>query len=123
MPHLTLEYSGNIKEQIDASDLFLPLHQVLVEAASIAIEKCKSRTVRLDEYTIGAGGAQKAFVHLSIRFLEGRPLQLKQDIGHRCLAILQKYFARSFAEQDLQISIEIQDIERDTYFKLPEGTL
>jgi 5-carboxymethyl-2-hydroxymuconate isomerase len=122
MPHLTLEYTGNIEQEIDFDDLFGKLHRILAGVGAIRLDNCKSRAWRLDHYYIADGGAQHAFVHLVMRFLAGRPRELKQEIGRQSLTILKEAFAPSLAELELQISVEIQDIERSTYLKAPEGT-
>lgn len=123
MPHLTLEYTDNIKQQIDFKDLFTGLHQVLADVGAIPLGNCKSRAVRLVHYYIADGDSRHAFVHLVIRLLAGRPIEQKQEIARQSLAILKDAFASSLAEFELQISVEIHDIERSTYSKIPEGTL
>jgi len=123
MPHLTLEYTPNLDQEIVADVLFARLHQVLAEVGGIAIGNCKSRIVCLDGYYIATGGPRNAFVHLTIRFLEGRAIELKQKVGRASLRVLDEYFAPSSATLDLQLTVEMQDIERATYFKIPEGTL
>ena len=122
MPHLTLEYTKNIDQEINFDDLFPRLHQVLVDIAGIPIGNCKSRACRLDNYYIADGSPQHAFVHLAIRFMEGRSVEVKRMIGRGCLKVLEE-LCWSPARPELQITVEIQDIERTTYFKLPEGTL
>lgn len=122
MPHLTLEYTKNMEQEIDFDDLFPRLHQALVDVAAIPIGNCKSRASRLDNYYVADGSPQHAFVHLAIRFMEGRSAELKRNIGRGCLAVLEELCC-SPAGLELQITVEIQDIVRTTYFKLPEGTL
>ena len=122
MPHLTIEYTKNVEQEFTFDDLFARLHQVLVDVAALPIGNCKSRARRLDDYYIADGGPQHAFLHLAIRFMEGRSIELKRQIGRGCLEILEE-FCCSPAGLELQITVEIQDIERTTYFKLPEGTL
>jgi 5-carboxymethyl-2-hydroxymuconate isomerase len=123
MPHLTLEYTSNLSQSIDADQLFPRLHQILVNVGGISIHNCKSRAVCLDTYYIGKGDVQDAFIHLDIRFLEGRSLELKQRIGRLSLSWLKEYFAPSLAELELQVTVGIADIQPQTYFKIPEGTL
>lgn len=123
MPHLTLEYTSNLSQGIDADQLFSKLHQILVDVGGISIHNCKSRAVCLDTYYIGKGDAQEAFMHLDIRFLEGRSLELKQRIGQLSLNWLKEYFAPSLAGLEMQVTVEIADIQSQTYFKIPEGTL
>ncbi|MBC8331404.1 MAG: 5-carboxymethyl-2-hydroxymuconate Delta-isomerase [Anaerolineae bacterium] len=123
MPHLILEYTKNISQQLDAEKLFAPLHQIIAETAGIRIENCKSRAILLHDYYIADGRQGQAFVHLDIRFLEGRSSEIKQSIGQQCLQALRGYFGDIPKEMDLQLTVEIGDIQRQSYFKFPAGTL
>ena len=123
MPHLTLEYTHNLRLSASFDELFGQLHRVLADVGGIPLGNCKSRAVRLTDYYVGDGGDNHAFVHLTIRFLAGRSTELKQEVGRQSLAVLEECFAPSSAELELQVTVEIQEIERSTYFKFPEGTL
>ena len=122
MPQIALEYTANIAEHIEAAQVFARIHEVVASVGGINIGNCKSRARRLDSYFIGDGDARQAFAHLEVRFLEGRSAAVKQEIGRRCLGILQDYFAGSLAKLDLQMTVEVADIDRLFYFKIPEGT-
>ncbi|MFQ6023558.1 MAG: 5-carboxymethyl-2-hydroxymuconate Delta-isomerase [Acidiferrobacterales bacterium] len=122
MPHLTLEYTENVEQNVNFQDLFSVLHDILADVGGVNIDNCKSRAIRRDNYHIGAGEADKAFVHLELLLLEGRSSELKQEIGRRILNVLTQYYASSQAERDLQITVQIGDIQRSGYFKVPTGT-
>jgi 5-carboxymethyl-2-hydroxymuconate isomerase len=123
MPHLTLQYTSNIAQKVDFDNLFAQCHRILADVGGIKIENCKSRAIKLDDYTIGSGEPDDAFVHVDLKFLAGRTEALKQEIGNHILNILRKTYTPSLAERNLQITIQIQDIQRETYFKIPEGSL
>ena len=123
MPQMTLEYTANIIQEIKARELFSQIHHIFEEIGGIRIENCKSRAIRLDDYYIGKGKIENAFVHLEIRFIEGRSAELKGEIGQQSLAFLETYFAESISSLDLQITVEIIDIHKHGYFKYPKGTL
>ncbi len=69
------------------------------------------------------GEPQLAFVHLDVRFMEGRTLEVKQILGQQMKAALMKWFRVEDELVEIQITVEIRDIERVGYFKYPEGTL
>jgi len=123
MPHLTLEYTANLQEQAPNADLLLGLHQLLEAVAGIKIENCKSRWRRVDDWVAGTGEGESAFVHLNLRFLEGRRLDVQQAIGAGAVDILRAHFTPAPVGLDLQITVEIQEIRKSTYFKDPPGTL
>ncbi len=123
MPHTTIEYSGNLGDQFDVADLLARFHGVLTEVGGIDLTNCKSRVVALDTYRIGDGDERYAFVHADVRFLEGRTPGVKRAIGAGTLRVLQEFFRRDAERFDLQLTVELRDIQREAYFKLPEGTL
>lgn len=123
MPHLTLEYSANVPDPPDIQGILREFHRVLQETAGIKIANCKSRGRIADEYLVADGGSSHAFVHLDVRILEGRSVELKKELGNRLLETLREHFSSAEAVLDLQMTVEIRDIERSSYFKHPEGTL
>jgi 5-carboxymethyl-2-hydroxymuconate isomerase len=123
MPHLTLETSDNLLPLRDPEGLFGHLHRLLESEAGIRIENCKSRLRESGPFLVGAGGKRKAFAHLDIRFLEGRPATVQERVGRAALHVLTAYFAEAGEELDLQITVEVQEIRRSAYFKHPPGTL
>ena len=123
MPHLTLEYSSNLKPKRDLHQLFQVFHHVLHQVGGINLENCKSRARVAEQFLIGAGEPDNGFVHLDIRFIEGRSLATKQSIGERIKHELMDCFGVSSGDDTIQITVEIQDIHKATYFKHPEGSL
>jgi 5-carboxymethyl-2-hydroxymuconate isomerase len=117
MPQIMLEYSQNIG-QVPFADLFLDLHRCLAEVAGIPIENCKSRAICYEQVVIGRGEAANAFAHLSIGLYAGRSPELKQEIGQRALALLQRYLAPIPATLALQIAVELREFQRTDYFRL-----
>ncbi len=122
MPNIRLEYTSNISESINFSELFSSIHSALHETAGIRLDNCKSRATRIDEFYIGDGHPSNAFVQLSIRFVEGRSSETKTKVGNQCLALLKQFYQKSVARMDLQATVEICDIHLEEYFKYPEGT-
>jgi 5-carboxymethyl-2-hydroxymuconate isomerase len=122
MPHLRLEYSADLPAEIAAEELLHELHSTLERIGGIRIGNCKTRVWPASRYLVGNGLGDGAFVHCEVRFLEGRSLGVREAIGARLLDILVRAYG---AEQrpDLQITVEVTEIERATYFKHPPGTL
>ena len=59
---------------------------------------------------------------IRVRNTEVAIAQVKQAIGQQSLDLLLAWFRRSAARLDLQITVEIQDIRRSSYFKYPAGS-
>jgi 5-carboxymethyl-2-hydroxymuconate isomerase len=123
VPHLTLEYTSNLAQKAPTPDLLLRVHRLLASAAGIRIGNCKSRWAELEKWVVGDGKDESAFVHLSIRHLEGRPLETRQAVGAGALQVLRDHFLPAPEGADLQITVEVMEIRVDAYFKDPPGTL
>jgi 5-carboxymethyl-2-hydroxymuconate isomerase len=123
MPHIILEYSENIKENIDFKKLFRKVHSVLSTRGEVKIDNCKSRSICRTSFYIGDGSVKHAFLHLSIQWLEGRSVELKTEIGEKLLELLKSNYSKSLKELELQITVHINDMQRVNYFKHPKGTL
>jgi len=121
MPQIILEKSANIKSLSEIKEVFKNIHQVLHELGKINLENCKSRARIASDYLVGDGNLEEAFVHLEIRFLEGRSDELKARLGGEILAILEHNFLIAGNPSKLQITVEISDIIKSSYFKFPAG--
>ena len=114
MPHITLQYKEKGEKVPELKSFFQDLHTLLHETAGIAYEHCKSRLIPVSNHLVGDGQGDQSFVHLEIRLIEGRPLEIKQKIGNQSVALLKQYFATTG-----QISVELIEMQKSLYFKHP----
>ncbi len=122
MPHIILEYSANLSALPDFRVLFDDIHQALNRIGGIKIENCKSRARVAEHCYIGDGNPDNAFIHLDIEFVKGRSVEVKQAIGRECLGLVKRYYHLQLSDA-LQITVKIDDIALDFYFKDPAGSL
>lgn len=116
MPHFILEHTNNIVEVINSRELFGKLHEILSASDSFHLADMKSRVVTYDDYYVGDGKNENAFVHLTLSILTGRSLELRQHMGQKLLQTLEEYFTQSRAKLNCKITVEIHEINRDTHF-------
>jgi 5-carboxymethyl-2-hydroxymuconate isomerase len=121
MPHLTLEYTGNL--DFEVQPLLARLHSELVATGAINLKGLKSRAVRQSEYRIADGNPEYAFVHVDLRIREGRPLEVQKDASRRVLAVLKETFGQRLKSGHLSLSVDIKEM-RDgvalTLHNIPE---
>ena len=123
MPHIKLEYTANLSGTPPTPELLLSIHGLLNAVAGIRPENCKSRWREVDGWVVGFGDTRSAFVHVDLRFLEGKPLEVQQAVGEGVLDLLKAHFLPGPPDVELQITLEVQEIRKATYFKFPPGTL
>lgn len=116
MPQLTLEYSSNIIETDNLTDLLQLCNHLLVTALPTELVSCKSRAIEYKIYSVGEGHPNNAFVHVNLKIMPGRTPDILQNVGEKMLELLAKHFAVSLQNLQLQITLEISDLSPN-YFK------
>jgi 5-carboxymethyl-2-hydroxymuconate isomerase len=108
MPHLTLEYTGNL--EFDVQPLLARLHSELAATGAINLKGLKSRAIRHTEYRIADGNPEYAFVHVDLLIREGRPLEVQKEVSQRVLAALKETFGERFEGGYLSLSVDIKEM-------------
>jgi len=114
MPHIYLEYTDNILTTVN-TDLFDKISNILINLASIKIEYCKYRYMKIRNYHFGFGNNNQGFIHLEINIIEGRSQYIKDEIKKTLLMLLKKYFTDTNGVDQIQYSVEIREMQRDNY--------
>jgi len=116
MPHLILEYSNNLANDLNVRELFTQLHQLLARELPTQLSSCKSRCIVSPVYHIGDGHQHNAFVHLTIKIMAGRTDAKKKQVGIEVLNRMGLFFHTEKAQFNVQLSVEILDLDLH-YFK------
>ncbi len=122
MPHLTLEYTRNL-DGFPVGDTLLAINQTLFESGEVQAESdLKSRAIALDAVQIGTAGGVRGFVHVQLRLLAGRTPEAKKSLTERIAVVLRARTPRP-AGMLVQLSVEVVDMDRDSYVKekLPQA--
>jgi len=115
MPHLTLEYSANLRNFGAFSKLCAELAQVLVARQVdgkpvYPVAGIRVRAIAADDWCIGDGSQHDAaFVHARLVIGAGRSEDEKKATGDALFDALKKHFARQFDAQGLALSLEIAE--------------
>jgi len=110
MPHLTVEYTGNLGAQADIPALLRKANAVLIAQGGVfPIGGIRSRAIRLEDFCVADGTADDAFVHLTLKIGAGRSAEQKRQAGDELFAMVRDHFAALFASRFLALSLEIQE--------------
>ena len=115
MPHLVLEYSGNVREPIGPAVLFGKLHTELAAVGGFRIQDFKSRAVRMDQYFIGDGTCEQSFVNLDVRTFGGKSPDARAAVSEAALAVLADAFGATLRETACDISVQITELDRPSF--------
>jgi 5-carboxymethyl-2-hydroxymuconate isomerase len=109
MPHITLEYSHNIKD-FDFKSLFKELKDRLVATGEAQELGIKCGAVPSIDYFIVNGNEDYKMVNLLFRMREGRSLEVRQLISKIGMEVLEKYFEKDIQAKQIILSTEVKEL-------------
>lgn len=122
MPHLTLEYSANLRANGNIGPLCRQLAACLCaqQADGKAVYPTggvRVRALPADDYCIADGAADAAFVHASLKIGAGRSEAVRKMTGEALFDIMKNHFAELFAQSGLALSLEIVEFSENGTWK------
>lgn len=114
MPHLSLEYSSNVRSLVEGSDLCRKLGQTLarfqVDGRSVyAIGGVRVRAYCASEYFIADGSPDAGFVHATLQVGVGRAEDVLQATGDALFEVIEGHFMAALSSRGLALSLAIQE--------------
>ena len=116
MPHLIVEYSANLDDQIDIQKLIEAVHQAALRTGVFEVAAVRTRAERRDYYVIADGHEDNAFVAISVGWRRAVPAKHGKGWGRKYSmrpANLEKVYERT----PLAISPEVQEIDNTAAFR------
>ncbi|WAI86180.1 MULTISPECIES: fumarylacetoacetate hydrolase family protein [Achromobacter] len=110
MPHIWIEYSGNLA--LDSHALMRTVQDAAVGDGSLfPLAGARTRAVRVDDCLIVDGHPDNAFVHVVLRIGHGRSGAQKSALGDRVFQALSAALAPHMAMRPLGISMQIEEAD------------
>jgi len=117
MPHLIIEYSANLDDDIDIDDLVRALHQTAAGIDALPTAGIRVRAARREHYRIADGHPDNSFINVTLRIAEGRPLEVQKEAGEALFATLKTFVSSTYNKRPMALSFEIQEIKPETRWK------
>lgn len=117
MPHMTVDYSANLEEQIDIRALCQALHRAMVETGMFEIGGIRVRALRVDHCVIADDDPQNAYVHLSLRVGAGRSVEDRKAAGEHIYKAAVSCLADLFATPHFALSFVMDELDADLNWK------
>lgn len=118
MPHITVEYTSNIKEEANINDLLLKINTTLIaEGDTFPIGGIRSRAIELHDYVVADGTEDDAFVHVTVKIGPGRPDEIKKSACEKLFAIMEKHFSTIFTQRYFALSLELYEFSPGTMYR------
>jgi 5-carboxymethyl-2-hydroxymuconate isomerase len=122
MPHLTVDYSGDLEEVGDFDTLCATLCRTLVEFRAdgqpvYPVGGVRVRAIAADHWCVGDGRADAAFVHARLIVGAGRGAATLEATGAALFEAMKAHFADLFARQGLALSLEVGEFSESGTWK------
>jgi 5-carboxymethyl-2-hydroxymuconate isomerase len=111
MPHIAIDYSGNLEEALDIAALCAHLRDTAAGIEAFPVPGLRVRAHRADHWAVADGAPEHAYIDVAVRIREGRPAAVKEDAARRLYAALEAFVAGYAAERPLALSLELREID------------
>jgi len=117
MPHIMIEYSANLEQQVDVSLLINELHRTVIESGLFQPSTVRTRALPRQAYRIADGAPQNIFLQVTARVRAGRTVADRKTLGSNLLAASRQVIAGLPASTPIALTVEIQEIDPDMMFR------
>lgn len=108
MPQMIVEYSDNI-DQLDHQDLMLKLNHALFDTGLVDHPfNIKTRIRANQDFLIGFGDNNQAYIHVRLGMMTGRTLEQRQFISAQLLECLKNFENYQAVHLEVQLCVEIR---------------
>ena len=117
MPHFTIEYSANIEDTVDISEVCEVVRRAAVETGIFPVGGIRVRAIACRHYAIADGRNDYGFLAMLLRLGEGRDLAARQKAGENIFRALSTYLDPVFASSKFALSFDMQINDKETSWK------
>ncbi len=113
MPHIAIDYSGNLDDAVDMSGLCEALRVAAIETGLFPMPGIRVRAFRADHYAVADGDPMHGYIDISVRLREGRPKEKKAAATALLFDAAKVFLAPALASRSIALSMEMRDIDAD----------
>ncbi|ADZ70406.1 5-carboxymethyl-2-hydroxymuconate Delta-isomerase [Polymorphum gilvum] len=117
MPHLTVEYSGNLDGHLDMAAFCRALRQAILDTGLFELGAVRVRALRAEHFAIADLLPENAFVDMSFRVGTGRSEADRKAAGDRIFRVAEDFCAGLLASPHFALSLEIREINSSFSWK------
>ena len=113
MPHLTIEYSANLGDELDIQALVDRIHETALETGIFPLGGVRTRAEARTYYRIATGDPAAGYIHMIVRIGAGRDFEVRRSAGDRIFGALCDFTQELYDRRPLALSFELHEIPAD----------
>jgi 5-carboxymethyl-2-hydroxymuconate isomerase len=111
MAHICIEYSANLRGQIDFPRLLEAAHRAAQATGIFPIGGLRTRAYAAEHYRVADGHPDNAFVHTMLRVGHGRDIETRKRACEAIFAAICGELSDLYERIPLGLSLEMQEID------------
>jgi 5-carboxymethyl-2-hydroxymuconate isomerase len=117
MAHIVIEYSANLREQLDVPGFLHAVHGAALATGVFPIGGIRTRAYEAEDYVVADAHPDNAFIHISLRVGHGRDVETRKRACEAIFAVACERIATLQEQIPLGIALEMQEIDPVLTFK------
>ncbi|KUJ73280.1 5-carboxymethyl-2-hydroxymuconate isomerase [Ruegeria marisrubri] len=111
MPHIIVDYSGNIEDRVDMAGLCEALRKAAADTGVFPLAGIRVRAFRADCTAIADGNPAHGYVDISVRLRDGRDLATRKAATALIFSAAEGFLAPAMRSHSIALSMEMRDID------------
>lgn len=111
MPHIVIEYSANLEDELAPMRLVEALHAAALETGVFPLAGLRTRAVRREHYLVADGDPGHIFIAVTVRIGQGRDAATRLRVAETLMAVLERETAATFQRRGLALSLDVSEID------------
>ena len=117
MPHLVVEYSGNLDDHIAIEKLVRKVHEAALATGIFETAAVRTRAERRDVYVIADEHKDNSFVAVRVSIGKGRDEETRKRLGKAIFDVVCTYLEKVHDASSVAISLEVEEIDPTAAFR------
>jgi 5-carboxymethyl-2-hydroxymuconate isomerase len=111
VPHVTIEYSGNLDAEIEPMSLVRAVHAAVLSQPVFEAVGTRTRAARREHFLVADGDPTHAFIAVTARIGQGRSLEQRQAASQAIMAALHEAVKPIYESRGLLLSVEVTELD------------
>ncbi|OWP50362.1 5-carboxymethyl-2-hydroxymuconate Delta-isomerase [Pseudomonas nitroreducens] len=112
MPHIAIDYTANLTDDLLPLELPRKLHEAARELGVFPLNGLRTFARAIEQHHVGADTRNEGFVNIQIRIAPGRPEELRQRIVDTLFATAEQTLAALIDRRPVGLQLEITELDR-----------
>lgn len=113
MPHLVVDYSGNVEGWLDMAAFCNCLRLAAIETGALPMPGVRVRAFRASHVSIADGGDHHGYIHITLRLRQGRDFDTRKAAIETLYDAARGFLADAMAERSIALSLELVELDAD----------